>query len=113
MPQSKPGYPYDTSQLKQICCRLCSAAELILAYERVHSWYSLGSGKGYYSYADHVVAPTMLSDASDSRRLSAGSWVCADGDYDFSIYAGRPGIDYKEGDAVLRGCETKGDQCSA
>ena len=48
----------------------------------------LNMGEGYYSYADHVVAPMMLSDASDSRRYSGGGWVCADGDHDFFIYAG-------------------------
>jgi hypothetical protein len=79
-----------------------------LDYHFIRDLLKLNLGKGYYSYADHTVAPTVLSDASDSRKYSGGGWVSACGAYDWFVYKGRQAIDWKEGDSVLRACETMG-----
>ena len=79
-----------------------------LDYQFIRDLLKLNMGKGYYSYAHLVVAPVILSDASDSRKYSGGGWVSSCGRYDFFVYKGRQAIDYKEGDTVLRACEAMG-----
>ena len=79
-----------------------------LDYGFIRDMLKLNMGKGYYSFADLAVAPVILSDASDSRKYSGGGWVSACGNYDFYVYKGRQAIDYKEGDTVLRACESMG-----
>ena len=79
-----------------------------LDYQFIRDLLKLNMGKGYYTYSHLAIAPVILSDASDSRKYSGGGWVSACGRYDFFIYKGRQAIDYKEGDTVLRACESMG-----
>ena len=96
--------------LKLLChSRRTTRAER-LDYCFIRDLLKLNLGKGYYSYADWAVAPTILSDASDARKFSGGGWVSACGRYDFFVYKGRQAIDYKEGDTVLRACESMAEQ---
>ena len=77
-------------------------------YQFIHDLLELNLGRGYYSYEGFKQAPTILSDASDSRKYSGGGWVSACGRYDWYIYHGRQPIDFKEGDTVLRACDEMG-----
>ena len=76
-------------------------------YLIVHDLLQLNLGRGHYRYDDFKRAPPILSDACKSKALTAGGWVCADGDYDFFKYgtsAARKPIDEIEGDTSLRAC---------
>ena len=78
-----------------------------LDYLYVHDLLELNLGMGYYRYDDFSEGPTCLSDASKSRALTGGGYVCADGFYDLFQYSGaakRRPIDFLEGDVVRRCC---------
>ena len=75
-------------------------------------------GKGYYSYDTFAEGPTVLSDASKSKRYSGGGYIESyveepepSAFYDFWKYgtsAARKPIDYLEGDTVLQWCRDRG-----
>ena len=66
---------------------------------------SLNMGKGYFSLSNFGRAPEVRSDASKSRRLTAGGYVSRCGMYNWWKYganAARRAIDYLEGDSALQ-----------
>ena len=79
-------------------------------YLFVHDMLELNLGMGYYRYDDFSVGPVCLSDASKSKELTGGGYVCADGFYDLFKYSGaakRRPIDFLEGDVVRRCCSER------
>ena len=66
---------------------------------------SLNMGKGYYSLAGFGSAPEVRSDASKSKKLTAGGYASRCGMYNWWKYgrnAARHAIDYLEGDSALQ-----------
>ena len=65
-------------------------------------------GRGFYSFANFIRAPSIWTDASKSREHTGGGFFSACGRYDFWSYgkrAGRKLIDYLEGDTVVVACQ--------
>ena len=80
-------------------------------YRFVHALLRYNVGKGYYSYDRFAKGPTVLSDASKSKKYTGGGYVESSGFYDFWQYgssAARKPIDYLEGDTVLQWCRDRG-----
>ena len=64
-------------------------------------------GRGYYSFANFLRAPSVWTDASKSRGYTGGGFVSACGRYDFWKYGSRASrklIDELEGDTVVVAC---------
>ena len=80
-------------------------------YRFIHGCLSYIEGKGYYSYDGHPEGPTVLSDASKSRRVTDGGYCESWGFYDwfhFGTSAARHPIDELEGETVLVACRERG-----
>jgi len=64
-------------------------------------------GRGFYSFANFLRAPSVWTDASKSREYTGGGFVSACGRYDFWKYGSRASrklIDALEGDTVVVAC---------
>lgn len=87
-------------------------------YRFTHALLQYNVGKGYYAYDTFAEGPTVLSDASKSKRYTGGGYIESyeqapepSAFYDFWKYgtsAARKPIDYLEGDTVLQWCRDRG-----